>query len=313
MGEMSVSEDVTYSIKLNTAGEFIAAANWELGPRVLEDWELVYFPSGSGTLYTSGGVTFELAEPCFVMTRKGEEHVYRFDRKQPVRHLFVHFEPGEELLEAFGRNLLAVGGVSVIPAAGAPLVPVLLRHILQTSHAEGWQKETRCGLLLAAMLHELGALLHGERLAGTDLQLERMTPVLEKALQFIDAGLTRTDLSVSQIAEHVGWTHEHLTRRFKSALGMSPRETVLKRRLERSCQLLIQTDDSIKRIAYEVGFSDEHYFSRAFVKHFGIVATQYRAKYANLRYRLAYSDEPAGQYPLNRYFIYDYGAQDSSQ
>ncbi|MFH5186869.1 AraC family ligand binding domain-containing protein [Paenibacillus sp. TAB 01] len=74
------------------AGDFTVKAGWTLGPRHLNDYELVYFPIGSDTQYRlADGRSYKLDEPCFVLTCPGQEHTYIFDEKKPTRHLFIHF------------------------------------------------------------------------------------------------------------------------------------------------------------------------------------------------------------------------------
>lgn len=72
-------------------GDFVIHGGWELGPRRNGDFEVVYFPAGSKTVYSARGCRFVLDEACFVFTVPGEEHRYYFDADKPIRHLFAHF------------------------------------------------------------------------------------------------------------------------------------------------------------------------------------------------------------------------------
>ena len=43
---------------VHNVGDIIIQAGFILGPRTINDYELVYFPDGSGTVYEIGGQAF---------------------------------------------------------------------------------------------------------------------------------------------------------------------------------------------------------------------------------------------------------------
>jgi AraC-like DNA-binding protein len=283
------------------AGDFTVKAGWTLGLRQLKEYELVYFPAGTATRYRVEGKDYVLNEPCFVLTRPSEVHSYHFDSSQPTRHLFVHFtfepSPVEENLVF---TILKPESPSLTIIKQAALLPGLLKHILNLVSVKPIRWRERSNLLLYTLLTELDAAAEASDVYMTE---SRLPPQISKALQYIDNHL-HLPLAVAEIAHHTGWTHEHFTRMFVQALGISPQSSITHRRIEKAGQLLIQTDSSIKQIAYAVGFQDEHYFSRCFSKIKGVTASEYRKKYSDPRARhLAPPEEYLAAYPMNRYFI----------
>jgi AraC family transcriptional regulator len=61
----------------------------------------------------------------------------------------------------------------------------------------------------------------------------------------------------------------HFARSFKQAFGEPPHAYVIKRRLERACQLMVTTAESLSEIALSVGFSDQAHLSNRFRRAFG--------------------------------------------
>lgn len=287
-------------IRIVIAGDFTVKAGWTLGPRRIDEHELVYFPTVSGTVYRTGSRSYRLSEPSFVLTRPAEEHTYRFDPSTATRHLFVHFRTGPD---AGPASLLSPDAAPVIPAGRAPLLPAMLKHLLHLSVSRPACWETRCASMLQAILAELGG--H----AGADGKAESaepsLPPQLIRALEYMEERLHQP-VSVAEIALRSGWTHEHFTRMFVRLLGLSPQREIVRRRIERACRQLIQSEDTVKEIAYAVGFRDEHYFSRCFLKIKGVTATEYRRQYADPRIRhLAAAGAYDAPYPLNRYLVFD--------
>ncbi|MFE5320031.1 helix-turn-helix domain-containing protein [Paenibacillus sp. NPDC056579] len=280
-----------------TAGDFTVKAGWTLGPRKLHDYELVYFPIGSATQYKVADTLYVLDEPCFILTRPSEEHTYLFDPSHPTRHLFIHFMT-DSLTGCHDLTpLLSPGGLSWLRAGHTSLVPSLFKQLLHLAAYKPFHWEQRGNLLLYTILAEIEGLAATEPdpLSGRNLPMQ-----VTKALQYIDKHLP-LPLSIAQIADHVGWTHEHFTRVFVQHMGITPQKAISHRRIERACQLLLQTASSIKQIAYEVGFRDEHYFSRCFIQVKGVTASEYRDRYEDPRVRhLAPVEDYQGAYPLNR-------------
>jgi len=92
------------------------------------------------------------------------------------------------------------------------------------------------------------------------------------ACQYIDEVLGDPDLSVSKVAEATGIGLRTLQRLFVT-MGESPREYIMRRRLDRAMAMLRSGDGRygkrVTDIAFSVGFNDLSHFSRAFAKRYG--------------------------------------------
>jgi len=285
---------------IHVLGDFVKKQGTGLRQREIPDYELLYFPEGTDSVYRVGDREYALTQPSFVVTRPGETHSYRYDANRPTRHLFVHFwpnDPPESRLPVLLQN-----GPSVIPYQGE-LLYALLRQILAIAHLKPDRLQDRGGLLLLSLLSEIDALSADE---PSDRETNRLPPQLAMALDLIEQSLS-APLSVDFLAKRVGWTPEHLSRSFVRHLGATTKETIKRRRIDRACQLLLYGQKSVKEIAFEVGFADENYFCRVFKATKAVTATGYRAKYYNPRYvDLAPVSDGDSLYPSNRVFFGKY-------
>ena len=285
---------------IRVAGDIVKRAGTGLGPRQIEDYELLCFPDGTKSVYRVGEMAYTLDEPCFIVTRPGETHQYEYDPAQPSRHLFIHFGYPHRNGEAPPLAILRPGGPSVIPAKDELLIG-MMKQIMNIAYLYPDKLQQRGSSLLAALLEEINGLVVDQPVTR---DRNRVPPQILKALDYIDKHLDEP-LSIDRLARRVGWTHEHFSRQHARYYDISPREAIMKERIELACQMLIQENWSIQQVAYWVGFDDEHYFSRCFRKIKGMSASSFREKYANPHYRHLAQVKEASSYPLNRYYRFD--------
>lgn len=88
----------------------------------------------------------------------------------------------------------------------------------------------------------------------------------------LDASPTLQDL-----AQRAGWSPFHLHRAFRRMVRETPKQYLLRLRLERAAARLVSTDEPVLDIAVATGFASHEVFTRAFRRHFGRTPTSYRA------------------------------------
>lgn len=290
-------------MKLTNAGDFTVKPNWTLGPRVLQDYELVYFPHASQTLYRNEHAVYQISAPTYILTVPGEWHDYRFDPQASTRHWFLHFE-------AESPQFAIVPGLSGPPEASlvhveqeTTIIPLLMKQVMVLSHAKPVFWRERAQTLLAAILSEFSALLHTATVADVG---KTLSSHVSQAIAYMAKHMHDRELTIAQIARQSGWSHAHFTRKFTEETGLSPRDKLREIRIEQACQWLLHKQMSIKEIAYRCGFEDEHYFSRVFSQLKKMTASAYRRKYAcSDTYHLMPVETSGGDYPRNQYFLYN--------
>ncbi|MBP3359987.1 MAG: response regulator [Clostridia bacterium] len=99
-----------------------------------------------------------------------------------------------------------------------------------------------------------------------------------KAIEYIDANLHRSELSLGMVAENI--THmnkDYFGRLFKKETGVFLTRYVMERRITKAKELLSDKDAKVYNVAKQVGFdADAKYFGKVFKKYTGMVPTEYQ-------------------------------------
>jgi AraC family transcriptional regulator len=98
---------------------------------------------------------------------------------------------------------------------------------------------------------------------------------MRRLIEFVEENLDR-DLSLEAMAGEVEISPLYLPRAFKTAVGKSPHQYVLARRIERARELLRDTDLPIVDVALSSGFSSQSHLSNWFLRMVGISPAAYR-------------------------------------
>lgn len=98
---------------------------------------------------------------------------------------------------------------------------------------------------------------------------------LSPALEYIRGHLTDPGLTNQALADHLGISEVYLRKLFLSRYSTTPKQYILKQRLNMAQQLLLDTALSVTQIAERCGFTSVYHFCRAFKDKTGISPSQY--------------------------------------
>jgi AraC family transcriptional regulator len=98
---------------------------------------------------------------------------------------------------------------------------------------------------------------------------------LAKILEYITDNLSE-DLSLATMANQLQMGPCHFARAFKESTGKSPHQFVLRRKIERSLQVIKETSTALAEIAYNLGFCSQAHFTSVFIKMLGMTPYSYR-------------------------------------
>ena len=102
---------------------------------------------------------------------------------------------------------------------------------------------------------------------------------IQMMIEEIDHSIRRQDdeaLALKALAEKMGYSEYHLSRKFTEIAGISFREYLRCRRLAFALKRVRDSKDSLLQIAVEYGFSSHEAFTRAFRENFGMTPSEYR-------------------------------------
>jgi AraC-like DNA-binding protein len=96
--------------------------------------------------------------------------------------------------------------------------------------------------------------------------------------EYVDVHLEQ-DLSVEELASHVGMSTSYYARSFRKSVGLAPHAYVMRRRLLRAQELLASTEVPLADIALATGFADQSHFCRRFHEMTGVPPRAFRLQH----------------------------------
>lgn len=111
-----------------------------------------------------------------------------------------------------------------------------------------------------------------ERKSGT-IQDRR----LRRLLEYMRAHYAEP-MTLESLAREAGVSRFHFVHLFKSAVGDTPHQYIVRLRMQAAAELLAETANGILDIALACGYRNAAHFAAAFKRHFGCVPSQYRLR-----------------------------------
>lgn len=99
---------------------------------------------------------------------------------------------------------------------------------------------------------------------------------MEAIERAINAGAS---FSVAACARAAGLSVDHFSALFRASTGHGPTDYFQRRRVHRSCHLLLNPRPSVTEVAADLGFSDAPHFCRMFKRYKGMTPSEYREMY----------------------------------
>lgn len=231
--------------------------SWDTSRRPPVDHDLWTVFGGQGELRTNDRTWPLLPGDCFVL-EPGGVYAGTHDPNHPLLVIHIHFDPSGDFPLGFHRRLTHLGF----------LREVLTRSVF--SHHEG--QMDAAVVWLAAALCEIRS---QERLASRagveDGRADAIDTICRRIYENPSAAYR-----VEKLARTVNLSPDHFSRLFRRLKGVTPREFILRARIESAQDLLRSSNHSIGRIAEILGYSDVYFFSRQFKEKVGVSPSEFR-------------------------------------
>jgi len=244
------------SIKIGPPRLYRCEPAWRWKPAPFRDFDLWIVLAGRGTL-TCGGADHALRTGAGFVFQPGDRIEAAHDPENPLVVFACHFfraEPSRET-RRFLRPLLhaTFGDIDFTGRCAEQATRV---------YEQGPAGRRFAAALVGQLVAQ--ALLLAERRDAVRPADERFAVL---ALQI--RSRPSAEWAVPAMAAHCALSTAQFNRRFRQALGSSPRQYVLRERMGRAATLLRETDLSIKEIAEALGYREVFYFHRQFRQWFG--------------------------------------------
>ena len=102
--------------------------------------------------------------------------------------------------------------------------------------------------------------------------------ILSMAIRYIEEN-ARRDITLREIAEHVGISQQHICRIFRDHLNVHSTEYITRIRLNLAMEMILNTNLPMSEVAKECGFRSASYFSTVFGKYEHMTPNEYRKRY----------------------------------
>jgi len=99
--------------------------------------------------------------------------------------------------------------------------------------------------------------------------------VVRRLREHIDSNIDQR-IEVKRLAQLANLSVYYFVRAFKQSIGVTPRDYLTRRRLERTMELLSGSEMPISEIALAAGFADQSHCARRFRQHVGMSPRAYR-------------------------------------
>lgn len=146
------------------------------------------------------------------------------------------------------------------PAEGAMMFAELL-DVWQKSHSVNRAKSTIYAIL--------------DKIDSAQRQSDE-SRAFSLCLEYIDEHLCEPSMDVTDVCRIGFISRSSLQREFFRRYGISPKQYIIKLRMNKALRLLIENRLPVKEVALSCGFADEKYFSRAFGRHYGASPSEMR-------------------------------------
>lgn len=240
-------------------------------------WELSFVVKGSG-VRTIGGESAPFSEGDVVLLPPEVPHCWHFsDTDALIENITVIFSTGfimsaSSAFPAFYEAFSAMKGwTEAVRFTGKTRLRI----------AEGLRLMSSCSAAgrvacLLSLLVVMAESTEQEAVGGVDKQ-SSVQNRLKRIEIFIDCNYKR-NLSITDIANHVGMNRSALCVFYRRHTGKTLLERINERRLVVACHLLRRSTLTVQQVCFESGYKDYPHFCRMFKRQKGMTPKMFRKK-----------------------------------
>lgn len=248
-------------LTVSTAGSVQTELNFQIGPKMIPDFGVVFLYSGTGWVVQVGRHH----------TLRGGELFLIFP------NVTYAFAATTVAWQVYYLHFSSPGMVALLRRSGVTSREYLtrdcdrdeVRRWCEEVVREGQRKVGPDAAVVSARIWQILAALASSRALGKPPASSALKP----ALDYLEAHLT-SEVPVATLAKLAHLSRFHFMRRFKRETGLSPRQYQINRRMTAARDLLSK-GESAKSVAQQLGFNDLFYFSRLFKQKNGVPPSKY--------------------------------------
>lgn len=208
----------------------------------------------------------ELESQLFFAISKGDKPTAARLLNDLLGHIFFFMEDPSAVQSRIAELLVLLSRAAI--QGGAPAQTILDITYRYMQELQGLRGQEEVAAWLARVLGRFTDMVF-------DMVDSKHKNVIRKAVNYVSANCGR-DLTLNEVADHVGYSHSHFSKVFKEEMGCGFRTYLNRVRVEKSKGLLLSGEMSIAKISQVCGFGDQSYHCKVFKKMVGVTPDKYR-------------------------------------
>ncbi|WP_074042257.1 AraC family transcriptional regulator [Desnuesiella massiliensis] len=238
------------------------------GPAIRDHYLIHFVTKGSGKFYIDN-VSFEVKENQGFLICPGDITYYEADEDTPWNYIWVGFNGMKA--PQYIRQMGLSKDNPIINTKNSELIIDYLNKIFESTKLERAREIRMLGYLYLFL-----SVLIGESDVKETINYKH--EYIQKALEYIEMNYSR-NITVKNIAEHIGLNRSYFSSLFKASLNISPENFLIQYRVNKACELLKQNKNlRIADVSRSVGYTDQLAFSKTFKKVKGYSPSEYLMK-----------------------------------
>ena len=278
--------NLTYFPVIVKSLDKIHDTSWSMEESIHDHYEMVYIKRGTA-LFCISGEDVNLAPHNIVIIKPKQWH--KFEVKTSSCEFIVlsfTFDKNKDVdpklserlgLEDFIDNIKELDQkpyMTLKPGPGNEISGVLRRILRERDKQREWSDFLIYLLVLELFVH-ISRTIKQEWEENTRYRSLNLKENLNLARDYILLNYDK-DITLSDVAKYVYLSDSYFAHSFKDQFGTSPKNYILKARIEASKEILAKTDLKVGDIAAQVGFLSQQRFNDIFKKMEKITPLKYR-------------------------------------
>jgi AraC-like DNA-binding protein len=238
------------------AGEHWVPRDWMVGPHSNAGWEIYYQPAGVST-WKCGEQLFSVPSGGFYLIAPRTAHELVGFRGKEAHYFFAVLRPG-----CLDGGRIPDWPYPCVWGPGASALETPFRGLIRELTLAGTDKTEGLNCYARALGLEIS------RLIARDEQIEpalRLHPAVARACELFEGHIAER-WRLDELAVLCAVSVPHLISLFRRDTGQTPRQYLLRRRIERAEAMLQNKERPVTEISHELGFSSSQHFATAYRK-----------------------------------------------
>lgn len=181
---------------------------------------------------------------------------------------FLDFASGEGDMDTNSKYI-------VINGSSKKEIAHVVESIVEEGKDQKLNKELMMQIMTVELMITLARAIKSEWEESLRVKNGKARELVLIAKDYIETNFDR-GISVADAASYVFLSQGYFTRAFREELGISPMAFLMKKRIEKACELLSNNEIKVSGVASQIGFSSPQRFNVAFRKQTGMTPMEYR-------------------------------------